>query len=110
MEFSSIIFLILTVGDIMGEEQAVWIKELLDQEPATLSEYFYEEICYYIFQGEPINPVNLHRIRKLSARKYEDLIDCNSKEEVQTWMDDISTFIITHLSVDSLVEGYFNQG
>lgn len=85
-----------------------WISEIVDEEPNQFSDYFIYDVFLYL-QIEDIEENNLEIILKdLCGPKFIGLKNCNSKDDVRKWLNNITNFIIRKIDVNIIIDDYFS--
>ena len=81
----------------MNEEKALqWLNELADEVPKSYNEYFYDDVRNYVVNIEP------------NSVKIKELFQCSSKSEVKSWLDDVSSYIVSNLDVEQILTDYLD--
>jgi len=81
----------------MNEDKALqWLNELADEEPKSYFEYFYDDVRNYVVNCDP------------NSAKIKALYQCSSKGEVKSWLDDVSSYIVSNFDVEQILTDYLD--
>ncbi len=80
-----------------------WLKELCVEEPSNFTSYFLDDVKEYL----GLDDADEDYLKDICGRKFDSLIQCQTKEEVKIWLDKICSFIIMKIDTDGILEDYF---
>ncbi len=86
------------------EEQFEWLKEVLDEEPRRFADYYKEDIANYL----DIESIESADLQELLNNKFAKLNKCESKKEVQEFVDGITRYIMMKAQIEEVVADYFS--
>lgn len=72
-----------------------WLSELANGMPNSFHEYFYDDINNFVVNNEA-----------WLWDKWRELFLCTSKEEVLSWIQEVSGYIVMELNIDLILENY----
>lgn len=71
-----------------------WLNELADDNPQNYQEYFYDDIRNYVLQNEDLSV------------KIKELFECEDKEAVKKWLNDVCGYLTMNLDTENLIQEY----
>lgn len=86
-----------------------WINELADEKPTIFGEFFYDDIRNYLNLDECDDDNFESTLKEISGTKYNELISCQTKEDVKEWLNIVSGKIVMDLDTESIIHKYFNS-
>lgn len=84
------------------EEQFEWLKEVLDEKPQRFADYYKEDISNYL----EIDAMKSVFLKDSLGSKFSKFIKCNSKKDVQKFVDDITKYIVMKAQIEEIVADY----
>ena len=83
----------------------IWLNELINEKARSFNEYFYSDIGEYLNVD---NEIEFNEtVNKINSMLYKKIKDCNSKEEVKSWLNDVTSYIIKNLDIENIIDNYF---
>ena len=86
-----------------------WINELADEKPTIFGEFFYDDIRNYLNLDECDEEDLELNLKEICGPKFQELADCETKEDVKEWLNIVSGKIVLDLDTDSIIHKYFNS-
>jgi hypothetical protein len=86
-----------------------WINELSDEKPVEFGEFFYDDIRKYLNFSKCVDDDLESCLKKVSGTKYNELISCQSKDDIKKWLDKISGNIIMNFDTENIIHEYFSK-
>jgi hypothetical protein len=84
------------------EERFEWLKEVLSEKPESFADYYKEDISNYL----DIDGMKPEFLKNSSGRKFGRLLNCNSKKDVQDFVDDITGYVVMKAQIEEIVADY----
>jgi len=91
-----------------------YLYEILQSPTDTYGSYFYDDIATYLdidwLLSCPADEEILNHLHSLitNNHKYDSLLNCKSKNDVKSWLDNITSYIIFHINENELIYEYLN--
>lgn len=86
------------------EKRFEWIKEVLSEKPQRFADYYKEDIANYL----DIDSIDSSDIKELFNRRFDTFNECESKEDVQEFVDKITSHIVMTAQIEEIVADYFS--
>lgn len=86
------------------EEQFSWLKEVLDEKPARFADYYKSDIANYL----DIEAIESSDLKDLLNNKFKDFNKSQSKEDVQEFVGNITSYIVMKAQIEEIVDDYFS--
>ena len=93
----------------------IYLDEILQSPIESYGNYFYYDIAEYINIDKLSSCSTDKEILELleeiipNKSKFNSLLICKTQNDVKVWLDDITSYIISHINENELIYEYFNQ-
>jgi hypothetical protein len=84
------------------ETQFEWLKEVLAEKPLRFADYYKEDIANHL----DIDSIDSADIKELFNRKFVAFNKCETKEEVQEFVDKITGHIVMTAQIEEIIADY----
>jgi len=86
------------------EQRFGWLKEVLDEEPSRFADFYKEDIANFL----DIENIEAKGLNELFGNKFWRFNKCSTKEDVQEFVDGITSYIVMTAQIEEIVADYFS--
>ena len=86
------------------DQRFEWLKKVLNEKPTRFADYYKEDIANYL----DIDSIDSADIKELFNRKFLAFNKCETKEDVQEFVDNITGHIVMTAQIEDIVADYLS--
>jgi hypothetical protein len=86
------------------EKRFEWLKEILEEKPETFSDYFKEDLSNFL----DIETIESNDLRELFGKKYLKFSLCKNKEELRSFVGDITSYVVMKSQTEEIIADYLS--
>ena len=86
------------------DQRFEWLKKVLNEKPTRFADYYKEDIANYL----DIDSIDSVDIKELFNRKFLAFNKCETKEDVQEFVDNITGHIVMTAQIEDIVADYLS--
>ena len=84
------------------EQIIKWMKSICEEPPETFSAYFLDDVKDYLC----IDDIDKEGLKRVCGKKYDDLLKCQTKEEVEAWLCAITSYVVMKMQTGDIIRDY----